>query len=532
MKQMCSQIRSCGLHGLDGIPVVIEVSILPGLPAFDIVGLGDSAVRESKDRVRAAICNSGFTFPKGRLIACYAPAWLRKGGSGFDLPLALAILSASGQVRMPDDAPVIIGELGLNGKVRHVPGIFCRALACVERKDEMIMVSRDDAQEAMSILPERTVPVASLDEAAHLVTHWERRERLIRYPFDRQGQNNHDFQNDKQRPGKITNRSICLSGQSKAVRALTLSAAGHHSLLMLGSPGCGKTSLASLLPLFLPPLTDDEAVEVTRIYSAAGLLPEGRGLIRERPFRAPHHATTRAALIGGGVTPVPGEVSLAHRGVLFLDELTEFKSDHLDLMRQPMELKKIHLSRLRYRMSYPADFLLIGAANPCPCGAYFEPSDNCRCSEEKIRDHLGRISGPLIDRIHLAVEMTRLSADDLVRSIPVCSSTSDMIDPDEVRKRILMCRQLQHQRCQEQRRPLCLNGDTEVRDLGRFIEIDENLLRYAGQAASRLQMSARSYHNSLRIARTIADLEQSVRVKQDHIDESFQYRIRWPGSRK
>ena len=533
MAKQCSTIHSCGLFGLDGIFVTIEVSILPGLPAFDIVGLGDSAVRESRDRVRAAICNSGFAFPNGHLIACYAPAWLRKEGSGFDLPLALAILAASGQIKLPENKLVVIGELGLNGAVRHVPGVFCRALACREQEQTLMVVPRDDKTEAAAVLCGRSASVAHLQEVVQLLDtmrHSKRPGFAGQIPeAAKKERSAHGQPADKHLEN--INDKLFLAGQQKAVRALTLSAAGHHNLLMLGSPGCGKTTLASALPYLMPPLPVEESIEVTRIYSAAGLLAEGSGLVYRRPFRAPHHATTRAAMIGGGIVPMPGEVSLAHRGVLFLDELTEFKPDILDLLRQPMEQHCVHLTRLRYRLTYPSDFLLVGAANPCQCGDYYEPAGTCRCTVEKVREHLNRISGPIIDRMHITVEMTRLSAEDLAQSVSFQKGSRALIDLKAVRSSIDQCRKIQTERCQAQNRPVCRNGLTPASEINSLFAIDESLVHYAGRAAQRLQMSARGYHNMLRVARTIADLEQRTRVQQSDIDEAFQYRMRWPQDR-
>ncbi|MDW7658542.1 MAG: ATP-binding protein, partial [Bacillota bacterium] len=315
MSDSCSLIRSCGLYGIEGILVDIEVSILPGLPSFDIVGLGDSAVRESRDRVHAAICNTGFTFPVGHLIASYAPAWLRKEGSAFDLPLALAILAASRQIRLPDQTPCVIGELGLNGDIRRVPGVFCRALTCRDKGIKHIYVPAENSLEARSVLDQGTVGIRHLSEAARIFM-----PEHVQLPADR-------WSTADRNPARPGDPDTCIVqtgreeqtipdigqivGQEKAIRALIIAAAGRHNLLLLGSPGCGKTSLAETLPGLLPDLTEDESIQVTRIYSASGLLPEQSGLMSRRPFRNPHHAITRAAMIGGGAVPVPGEVSLA-----------------------------------------------------------------------------------------------------------------------------------------------------------------------------------------------------------------------------
>lgn len=531
MPGSCSLIRSCGLYGIEGILVDIEVSILPGLPSFDIVGLGDSAVRESKDRVHAAICNTGFTFPVGRLIASYAPAWLRKEGSAFDLPLALAILAASRQIRLPDQPPCVIGELGLNGDIRRVPGVFCRALTCRSSGISRIYVPGENCREARSVLEQGTVAVYHLSEAARLFMPAE--AGFSAGQSQRCHAKDGDCCQTAGQGGEPANPSGAplpdvgqIVGQEKAVRALTIAAAGRHNLLLLGSPGCGKTSLAEAFPGLLPDLTEEESVQVTRIYSASGLLPEQSGLMRSRPFRNPHHAITRAAMIGGGAIPVPGEVSLAHHGVLFLDEMTEFRPDVLDLLRQPMENHMVRLTRLNHRMTYPSDFLLIGAANPCSCGEYLEPSGTCRCTPEKVREHLDRISGPLLDRMDLTAELTRLSAEDLAESVRPERSCQTM--SADIRSQVAACWLVQAERCRRQGNNLQPNGRSGSLHLLRDLEIDEPVARYAAGAAHALNISVRGYHKLLRVARTIADLDGSGAISRDHIAEALQYRLYRP----
>lgn len=530
MSESCSLIRSCGLYGIDGILVDIEVSILPGLPSFDIVGLGDSAVRESRDRVHAAICNTGFTFPVGRLIASYAPAWLRKEGSAFDLPLALAILAASRQIRLPEQTPCVIGELGLNGDIRRVPGVFCRALTCRDMGIDRIYVPAENSLEARSVLAQGTVGIRHLSEAARIFMpaqtqlpagRWSATEDGLTRSGDPVAGIVQSGQEEQAIPdvGQIV-------GQEKAIRALTIAAAGRHNLLLLGSPGCGKTSLAETLPGLLPDLTEDESIQVTRIYSASGLLPEQGGLMHRRPFRNPHHAITRAAMIGGGAIPVPGEVSLAHNGVLFLDEMTEFRPDVLDLLRQPMENCQVRLTRLNHRMTYPADFLLIGAANPCRCGEYLEPTATCRCTPDKVREHLGRISGPLIDRLDLTAEMTRLSAESLADSVR--PDRSQATRSAQIRRQVAGCWQVQADRCRRHDITLMPNGKASGLRLIRDLDIDEAVARFAAGAAHALNISVRGYHKLLRVARTIADLDGCGSISRDHVAEALQYRLHHP----
>ncbi len=526
----CSMVHSCGLYGITGVLVEIEVAIMPGLPSFDIVGLGDSAVRESRDRVHAAICNAGFRFPAGRLIASYAPAWLRKEGSAFDLPLALAILAASGQIKLPGEKVCVIGELGLNGAVRPVPGVFCRALSCRDQNIGYLLVPAANQPEAGALLGRGAIAIKNLRQAVALLTRpvaqWhglcggrtgQINSTYAAYASAAANQDRHLKQGETPDIGRVV-------GQDAAVRALLIAAAGCHNLLLLGSPGCGKTTLAESLPGLLPELSKEEAIEVTRIYSASGLLPEQSSLIRERPFRCPHHALTRAAMIGGGAFPRPGEVSLAHKGVLFLDEMTAFSPDVLDLLRQPLETARVCLNRLSHRMVYPADILLVGAANPCRCGEYLEPQSTCRCTPEKVREHLGRLSGPLLDRMDLTTEMTRLSAEQLAESVR--PERAGDRRSDRLREQVQACWQRQDERCRLTGRPFTPNGRYRGPGLVEDLQIAPSAAGYAAHAAHALNLSARGYHKVLRVARTIADLEGDGQVGKSHVGEALQYRLR------
>lgn len=511
---------SAAIHGIEGILIEIEVALLPGLPSFEIVGLGDSAIRESRNRIKAAIKNSGFVFPSSRVTASLAPAWMRKEGSAFDLPLALSILIASGQVQVHpsfnNQLPGAFGELGLDGTIRPIPGVFNRTAAINQAALRHLLVPADNVAEARTSASSDLVIAGAwtLADSARILSQGmpEKSDEGLPQPV---------------RPDLAAKAPDIrmIQGQAKAVRALTLAAAGWHPVLMLGSPGSGKTALASTLPGILPPLDPDEARIVTKIHSAANRMVGQPGLVSERPFLAPHAGVTRHALTGGGIPLVPGLFSLSHLGVLFLDELTQLDSSVVDMLRQPLEDREIHLSRLRYNLVLPADFLLVAAANPCRCGEYFEPGQRCHCTPDAVARHLGKISGPLLDRLDLAIEIRRPAPDDLIRTVQPQAADQAAVSSPQLRQKIAAVWQVQTDRCRALGKAPVLNGRFEDPDLAGRLAIPPAVLRLAGQAAERYHLSVRSYQKLLRVTRTIADLDLSETVSTGHLAEALGFRI-------
>ncbi|HEY51609.1 MAG TPA: YifB family Mg chelatase-like AAA ATPase [Dehalococcoidia bacterium] len=504
---MLAKVKTAAVVGLEGHLVDVEVDISSGLPAMTIVGLPDAAVQEARERVRAAIRNSGFSFPMKRIVVNLAPADLKKAGPSYDLPMAVGILLSSEQVSADGSRGIFLGELSLDGSLRHTRGILPMVALAKEEKIDTIIVPEIDAREAAMIEGARIIPVASL---AQLVGYLQGEITIPEYKAD-------EAELTLDQPVTPITDLAEIKGQEHVKRALEVAAAGGHNVIMNGPPGSGKTLLARALPSILPPMTGEEALEVTKIYSVSGLLPPDTPMIRQRPFRAPHYTISHAGLVGGGHWPRPGEISLSHRGVLFLDELPEFGHSLLEVLRQPLEDKVVTISRAQGSVTFPASFMLVGAMNPCPCGYYGDPFRKCICSPGLVSRYQRRISGPFIDRVDIFIEVPHIDYEKL---------TDDRLgEPSAtVQSRIIAARSLQLERFQGTR--LTCNADMTPAEIRRFCQVEEAAQGLLKAAMKQLYLSARAFHRVLKLARTIADLENSVIIKVHHVAEAIQYRPR------
>ncbi|MCS7231149.1 MAG: YifB family Mg chelatase-like AAA ATPase [Elusimicrobiota bacterium] len=503
---MLSKVYSGTIYGIDGFIVEVEVDISSGLPSFNIVGLPDTAVKESKERVTSAIRNSGFDLPSKRITINLAPADLRKEGAGFDLPIALGILGAIGKVNCEElKNYYILGELALDGSVRPVKGVLPLAIEFSKSNNKKLIVPYFNIKET-ALTKIDAYPIRTLKEAVAFINK-ELEISPYKVDLDKLYEENFIYEVDFSE----------VKGQQYAKRAIEVAASGAHNIIMIGPPGAGKTMLASRIPTILPELSLEEAIETTRIYSVAGIL-DGK-FISTRPFRAPHHTISDIALVGGGQIPKPGEISLAHNGVLFLDELPEFNRNVLEVLRQPLEKGYISVSRAAFKCDFPANIMLVAACNPCPCGYFGHPKKECKCSPYQIQRYLSKISGPLLDRIDIQIEVPPVEVDEL-------TTFSEQESSVKIRERVKKARKIQYERYKNYRhKKIFTNSQLTSKLIKEFCPLTDEAKRIMKLGIEKMGFSARAYDRILKLARTIADMDNKEVIDSTHISEAIHYRV-------
>lgn len=500
---MYSIVSTAIIQGIRAIPVYVEADVSNGMPMFEMVGFLASEVKEARERVRTALRNSGFILPPKRITVNFIPADIRKSGSGFDLPMAVAVLSALGNLpEVQLDKFFVTGEVGLNGRVQPVRGVLPMIAEAKEQGFAYCIVPKENKREADLVSGIQVYGVESIEDVIQILRGeaWKPSEELYNIEEKDALTKGLDFSD--------------INGQHFLKRACEVAVAGRHNLLMVGAPGAGKTMVAMRIPSILPPLLEEEQMELSKIYSVSGLFEGQKGLMKERPFRAPHHTITAQGLSGGGAVPKPGEISLAHKGVLFLDELPEFQNHTLEILRQPMEEKCVHLVRAYGSYEYPAEFMLVAAMNPCKCG-YYPNMQKCRCSQSAIERYANRVSGPLLDRIDICVEAPQMTFKDL-------NGERKEETSEQIRERVIVAQQLQEERYHGE--TFLYNSQIPAERMREYCELDKKQEQYMEKIYKKLELTARSYHKILKVARTLADMEEAKKITMQHLNEAVCYR--------